>query len=151
MAKKLIAATLLVAMAAWSELTLAPMLTMRLEHMHPRHTATADYPPGQAGNSHAHTTGAMRCCPGKHVAEAEIQLVAAADNLPCGDAHRCCFGQGPQSVPAPANDGRRLSRGTAPTPAAIVNSFVSIQVRATDESTPVLRAAPDLLGMTLRV
>jgi len=154
MVKRAIAAFLLVAMSAWSEMVLAPMLTTRAGHMHPAHAAGAEPAEPVAGHHHgaqAQMSGKMPCCPRVHAAEPEVLLVVTAGEPPCSDAHRCCFQQGPQSVPAPAGSPKKLTREIAPAMAAVVDRANAITGHLRRDTPPALHASPNLLGMILRV
>lgn len=100
MARKIISALLLIAMAVWAELTLAPLLSL---HVHAEMAAQAHLD-HQPADMPAHP-----CCPQTHGAVAPPYAISSAE-LPCADEHRCCFRQGPQSAPAPAGSPNRLSR-----------------------------------------
>lgn len=155
MARKAIASVVLVTMAAWAEMALAPMLAMHTSHMRPGHEMAADMPPAHAAHHHAmhHAaqTAQRPCCPGIHEAEPEFVLELAAGISGCDDPHSCCFRQGPQSVPAPARDVQRLTRDIAPVVVAEVNPARLSEKRAVCDSAPALSPPPDVFGMILRV
>jgi hypothetical protein len=153
MAKKAIAAMLLVAMAAWTEMAMAPMLVMHAAHMRPGHEMAADMPAEHAGHHHGeHAQMAGHpCCPGLHKAEPEAMLALTASTPACDDPHSCCFRQGPQSVPAPASNVQKLVRDIALTGAAKVSPTVEAAERAIDNKAFAFRPPPDLFGVTLRV
>ncbi len=149
MVKKSIAAALLVVMVAWAEMALAPMLAMHAGHVHPA-LAMAEH---HAAHGHVMPAG-HPCCPGMGKTTedaAPVNFAFAASGLPCQDEHRCCFQQGPQSVPAPVSAGRRLSRDVAP---AGITELGPDQV-AESHIFPATAFAPgppsELLGMVLRV
>jgi len=153
MAKKAIAAVLLVTMAAWAEMAMAPMLAMHAGHMRPGHEMAADMPAEYA--THHHTEHAQMpghpCCPGLHRAEPEDVLVLRAGDPACDDPHSCCFRQGPQSVPAPVRDLQKLAREMVPAGAAIVRPAVVAAERAIGNEDLAFRPPPDVFGMPLRV
>src|ERR1700722_2529952 len=125
MAKKAITAMLLVAMVAWAEMALAPMLAMQAGRMRPGHAMAVVMPP-----EHAHHHAAMHpagqvaegaptnsgrpCCPGVHTAQPEVVLELSAGLFGCEDPFSCCFQQGPQSIPIPARDVQKLTRDMTP-------------------------------------
>ena len=133
MAKKVIAALLLVVVAAWAEMTMAPMFAMHAGHMRPGYEMAADMPAGVSGQHHpghqhsaqpqaaADQTAQVRgerhptehevamahgrpCCPQIRKKDAEGALEVVSGVPACDDPHSCCFRQGPQSVPAPVRD-----------------------------------------------
>ena len=130
MAKKAIAAFLLVVIAAWAEMTMAPMFAMHAGHMRTGHEMAADMPASVSGHHHPghHHTGPQAaqvrderrqaehpqamvegrlCCPGLRKMEPVAMLEMVSGSPACNDPHRCCFRQGPQSMPAL----RAISRG----------------------------------------
>jgi hypothetical protein len=150
MAKKAIAAMLLVTMAAWAEMAMAPMLVMHATHMHPGHEMAADMPEKHATHGHAeHAQMAGHpCCPGLHRAEPEDVLALSAGAPACDDPHSCCFRQGPQSVPALASDAPKLAPEMGAAGAAL---NPAIELSATDNSVSAFRPPPDVFGIPLRV
>ncbi len=153
MARKAIAAALLVAMAAWAEIAVAPMLAMHAGHMRPGHEMAADMPAEHATHHHAEREqmAGHPCCPGVHRAESETMFALTAGVPACDDPHSCCFRQGPQSVPAPAGSEQKLSRDMTPTGAAMISPTLEAAERAIDNKVFAFRPPPDLFGMTLRV
>ena len=146
MLKKSIAAALLMVMMAWAELVLAPMLFM---HGGPIHGAS-QMSKQMASHEHSMPAGHHHaCCPAIGKTESAAPIEFAAGGSPCDDEHRCCFRQGPQSVPAPITS--RVSRDLAPVELAVTGPS------HTDESDlpPTLLAAPGSppgqFGMVLRV
>jgi hypothetical protein len=139
MAKKAIAAVLLVAMHAG--------------HMRPGHEMAADMPAEHAAHHHAEHAqmAGHSCCPGLHRAEPEAVLALTATAPACDDPHSCCFRQGPQSVPAPASDVQKLAREMASVGATTVRLLIETSRRATDNQVLAFRPLPDAFGMTLRV
>jgi len=148
MLKKSIAAALLVAMVAWAEMALAPMLAMHAGHVHRALEMSAH------NTAHQHVMPAGHpCCPGigkttEDAAPADFAF--AAGSPPCQDEHRCCFRQGPQSVPAAVSAGKRLS-DIAPATAAELS-----RAGASSHVFPATTFAlgpppPGRLGMVLRV
>jgi len=144
--KKHIAAALLVAMVGWAEMAVAPMLLMHAGHMH----AALEMAEHKGAHQHVMPAG-HPCCPGLGKTGEMAALEIAAASLPCQDQHRCCFLQGPQSVPATVGARRGLSREIAAaeiaelSPAHEAESHVSVAAAAA--SGP----PPGLLGMVLRV
>src|ERR1017187_1247647 len=146
MLKKSISAALLVVMMAWAELALAPMLFM---HGGPIHAAgemakhVADHEHAMLA-SHHHP-----CCPAIGKTENLAPIEFAADSSPCDDEHRCCFRQGPQSVPAPVTT--RVSRELAQVELVAAGPFHTVR----SYLSPNLLVAPgppsDQRGMVLRV
>src|SRR5271167_1364427 len=111
MLKKSIAAALLVAMMAWAEMALAPMLFMHTGHVHAALEMSEPMAAHPAAHHHVMPAGhRLPCCPGIGKTENAALLEFAASSLPCQDDHRCCFQQGPQSMPALARARHRLSR-----------------------------------------
>jgi hypothetical protein len=155
MARKSIAAFLLVVIAAWAEMTMAPMFAMHAGHMRPGHEMAADMPPQHAGHNHAGHGQKMAegrpCCPQLHKAEPVAMLEMVSGSPACDDPHSCCFRQGPQSMPAPARDVQRLAREMAPAVAVEINPERGTARRAVDDSLLALRPPPDVFGMTLRI
>jgi len=155
MVRKSIAAFLLVVIAAWAEMTMAPMFAMHAGHMRPRHEMAADMPRQHAWHNHAGRGQAMAvgrpCCPGLHKMEPIAMLEVVSGSPACDDPHSCCFRQGPQSVPAPASDVQRLAREMAPAVAAEINAQRGGTMRVMRDRLPVFRLPPDVFGMTLRV
>ena len=102
MARKIISALLLLAMAAWAELTLAPFLAL---HAHAQMVAM------NHEDHHPAADAPHPCCPKAHgMAVAPPLYAITAGGLPNADEHRCCFQQAPQSAPAPAGSPSRLSK-----------------------------------------
>lgn len=155
MAKKGIAAFLLVVIAAWAEMTMAPMFAMHAGHMRPGHEMATDMPEHHAGHHHAEHHPAMvegrPCCPGLHKTQPPAVLELVSGSPACDDPHSCCFRQGPQSVPAPARDVQNLTRTLAPSEAATVSPVFSAAKRATHDNTRTASPPPDVFGMSLRV
>jgi len=148
MVKKSIAAALLVVMVAWAEMALAPMLAMHAGHVHP----ALAMPEHHAAHRHVMPAG-HPCCPGiGKTAEdaAPVEFAFAASDLPCQDEHRCCFRQGPQSVPAPVSAGHRLAQHIVPAETA---QFTPPHAESGISPTTAVAPGPppDLLGMVLRV
>jgi hypothetical protein len=155
MARKALAAFLLVVIAAWAEMTMAPMFAMHAGHMHPGHEMVADMPPQHAGHNHAGHGQTMAegrpCCPGLHKMEPVAVLEVVSGSPACDDPHSCCFRQGPQSMPTPARDVQRLAREMAPAPAGEINPDRGTPRRNVRNSLLALRPFPDIFDMTLRV
>src|SRR5271167_4661451 len=109
MVKKSIAAALLMAMVVWVEMALAPMFFMHAGHVH----QAGEIAEHVVAHHHAMPAG-HPCCPKTSKTEAAAAIEFAAGSLPCQDEHRCCFQQGPQSVPATVSATHNLSREIAP-------------------------------------
>jgi hypothetical protein len=151
MLKKSIAAALLVVMVAWAEMALAPMLAMHAGHVHPAREM-AEHVASHHGAAHHHAMPAGHpCCPGLGKTENTAPIEFAASSLPCQDEHRCCFRQGPQSVPAPLTAGDKLSRDVAPSEIAELNPAYDAESHVSPATAVALGPSPGLLGMVLRV
>ena len=154
---------LLVAMMAWAEMALAPMLAMQAGHMRPGHEMAADMPLEHAAHHHAamhhaaqaadaaQTNSGRPCCPGVYTAQPEVVLELSAGSFGCDDPRSCCFQQGPQSIPAPARDVQKLTRDLTPVVVAEVDPVQPAMKRPVGDSNLVLSPPPDIFGMTLRV
>jgi hypothetical protein len=157
MARKAIAAVLLLAIAAWAEMALAPMLAMHAGHMRPGHEMAADMPAEHAAHHHAEPAqiAAHRCCPRFHKAESEGLLEFAASIPGCDDPHSCCFRQGPQSVPAPVREvktgDQRLTQELAAAAAAETSPTRAVAVLVVADRPLALSPLPEVFGMTLRI
>lgn len=143
MFKKSIAAVLLFGMMAWAEMALAPMLFMHAGHVH-----AAPVMAEHAAHHHAMPAD-HACCPGiaKPVDRAALEL--AAGDMPCQDEHRCCFRQGPQSVPAPAST--TASSEIAPALFAEVVPAHDVTGHVFPTILVSTGPPPDQFGMILRV
>jgi hypothetical protein len=144
MLKKSIAVALLMVMVAWAEMALAPMVLMHALRVHP----ARDMSEHKAAHHHVMPAG-HPCCPGLGKTENTAPLEFAASSLPCQDEHRCCFPQGPQSVPAPVS--ARLSREIAPAEIAELSPAHDAESHVSPATTVALGPPPGLLGMVLRV
>jgi hypothetical protein len=146
MGKKLISALLLLAITAWAEIMLAPLITMPAGHTHPAH-AVAMHP---TGHDHAMSM-AQACCPGlKTSREATPPIEFLASSLPCEDQHRCCFRQGPQGAPAPASARIQFS----PEGVSLQIGDLKPELRSSSAvATPVERGLPPpaLFGTVIRI
>ena len=154
MAKKGIAAFLLVVIAAWAEMTMAPMFAMHAGHMRPGHEMAIDMPPQHAGHNHAghgNKAEGQPCCPVLHKMAPVAMLEMVSGSPACDDPHRCCFRQGPQSMPAPARDIQRLARDLAPVEVIEVSPPREAPTGAIRNFALALSPPPDVFGMTLRV
>ncbi len=146
MGKKFIAAVLL-AVGTWIEMALAPMLLMS-GHLH----SAAEV--AEHGAFHHHVMPAGHACCPKIGATGSTEDSGLAEvmsgGLPCADEHRCCFRQGPQSVPAPVSAGQRLSQEPA---LAQRNSHSTPDSESHVFSAPEFGPGPPsgLLGMVIRV
>jgi hypothetical protein len=143
MFRKSIAAVLLFGMMAWAEVVLAPMLFMHAGHVHAS-PAMAEH----AAHHHAMPAD-HACCPGigKPVDRAALEL--AASEMPCQDEHRCCFRQGPQSVPAPVS----TTASSEIAPAQIAEVVPAPDATSHISATILVSTGPPpgQLGMVLRV
>lgn len=144
MVKKSIAAALLVAMVAWAEMAMAPMILMHAGHVH-RAREMAEH---QAAHHDVMPAG-HPCCPGLRNPENTVPLEFAA-SLPCQEQHRCCFRQGPQSVPAPVSAGHRFPRQIALVEIAELRPDVA-ESQLLPSAVVVPGPSPGLFGMVLRV
>ena len=155
MARKSIALALLIGIAAWAELALAPMLAMHAGHMRPGHEMAADMPHAGhhhgASNENGQAEAQKRCCPGLHHPEPAVVLEIASAMPGCDDPHSCCFRQGPQNVPAPASDIQNLSRELAPAAIIEVSDALPRVTAIVADSIPAFSPPRDVLGMILRV
>lgn len=143
MARKIISALLLMAMAVWAELTLAPFLSF---HAHRQMVAM-----NHEGH-HPKTAPAHPCCPkvpGAPVAPPPYAISSAG--LPCANEHRCCFRHGPQSAPAPAGNPSRISKDL------VAVSWVIVAPNAGQHDFSEIKASAELrspsgdLNMVLRI
>ena len=162
MAKKAPAAVLLLVIAAWAEMTMAPMLAMHTGHMLPGHEMAADMPAEQSAHPAHHHSGLQNsedaqmaagrpCCPALHKMEPAEVLEVVSGAPACDDPHSCCFRQGPQNMPAPARDVQRLAREMTPAAAVEINPERGTARNAVHSSALTLHSPPDVFGMTLRV
>jgi len=157
MAKRSIAVVLLVAITAWAEMALAPMLAMSHGHMRPRQAVLAEVPASHIGTNHgahhdmdhAQLPGGLACCPGLHEPQpvATLELVSGAPA--CDDTHSCCFRQGPQSVPG--GSAPKITREMAPAHFAVVNPERRPATRQGCERRVESPPPPAVFGMVLRV
>jgi hypothetical protein len=146
MAKKAIAAALLMVTVAWAEMSLAPMLAMHVWHSaHPVQIAM-----NAAGSQHHHNhvmPAEHDCCPKIHKSETAVAFELVAGSLPCQEEHRCCFAQGPQNPPAPPSASQNSTRQVAAVESVKV-SPASI-ASYTSSPTPVVPAPPPALFSTI--
>ena len=173
------AAFLLVVIAAWAEMTMAPMFAMHAGHMRTGHEMAADMPASVSGHHHAghhHTAQPQAaqvrherhqaehqqtmakgppCCPGLRKMDPVAALELVSGVPACDDPDSCCFRQGPQSVPARVRDLRsddqRLARAMAPAQVIAVNPPREARARTLRDCALALGPPPDVFGMTLRV
>lgn len=144
MVRKSIAAFLLLVVAAWAEVLVAPMFTMHALHYHPAHVL-----PQPATHQHA-AAAVHSCCPGLRAGVGlPPALEFAATTEPCADQHRCCFRQAPQSAPVPAGD-RKPSRELA---VIAVPVLASAPAKLPPVAPPLVRelSSSATLSMILRV
>src|SRR5208283_2353215 len=145
MLKRSIAATLLVVMVVWAEMALEPMFLMHAGHVHAAREMSGHLAP------HHHVAPASQrhpCCPALGKTENTAGVEFAASSLPCQDEHRCCFQQGPQSVPAPVS--ARLSQPIAPAEIA-ERSPAQAEWHVPPATAVALGPPPGQFGMVLRV
>ena len=110
MVRKGIAVVLFIALCAWVEMLMAPMLLMHTLHAQPVTMA-----PAAAGHQHRAASATHSCCPGLRKAALAVPLLEfAANSQPCTEQHRCCFQQAPGNAPAPAQDNDVRSLGFEP-------------------------------------
>lgn len=146
MLKKSIATALLVAIMAWAEMAMAPMILMHAGHAHP----VREMAEHKSAHHHIMPAGHL-CCPGLGKTGNAAPLEFAASSLPCQDPHRCCFRQGPLSVPAPVSAGDRLSRDVAPVETADLNPAHDAESHVSPATAVALGPPANLFGMVLRV
>ncbi|MGA8301752.1 MAG: hypothetical protein WB817_19870 [Terriglobales bacterium] len=155
MVKKAIAAALLVVIAAWAEMAMAPMLAMYAGHMRAGHTMAADMP--QSHPAHRHhpqplseqaPTAHHACCPGLHDAPSMIEVASSTPG--CDGSHSCCFRQGPQSVPAAAGRAQNVRRDATPAPMATAAGRPAT-AKAFNAAFVAVDTPPDLFRVILRV
>jgi hypothetical protein len=144
--RKFISALLLLAITAWAEIMLAPLITMPAGHTHPM-LAVAMHP-----GVHDHATSmAHACCPGLNGSrEATPPIEFRASSLPCQDEHRCCFRQVPQGAPVPASARIRI----APEMVSLQIAALKPELRSSSAvATPVERGLPPpaLFSTVLRI
>lgn len=105
MAKKLIAAVLLVGITAWAEMTLAPMLAMHAGHMRAGHETVADMAVAPSGHNHAahmHSHAAHHHSGDQHSSDQQSAQPSAKNSQDAEEAtggKPCCPGLH-KSVPA---------------------------------------------------
>lgn len=143
---------LLVAMAAWAEMALAPMLAMHAGHMHPGHEMAADMPAHNRHHAEHQRAKAERlpCCPGFHKSQPEAALMVSAGAPACDDPHSCCFRQGPQSVPAPVRNAQKTTSEIAPALVAELPACPTTRISFHDSAIELSPPA-DVFGMILRI
>lgn len=159
MAKKATAAVLLLIVAAWAEMTIAPMLAMHAGHMRPGQEMAADIAVEHSAHHHsassqsedAQTNAERPCCPGHHKMEPADVLEVVSGAPACDDPHNCCFRQGPQSIPAPARDVQRLGREMTLAAAVETIPEPGADNSAAWSSPSSSASPPQVSGMTLRV
>jgi hypothetical protein len=158
MLRKALAAFLLLVIAAWAEMTMAPMIAMHAGHMRPGHEMAADMPSNHAlphaGHHHAEHQAMAEgrpCCPVLHKIEPTEALEVASGSPACDDPHSCCFRQGPQSVPAPARDVQKFAREMAPAALVEIIPVRGAGRRSVQDNSPILSPPPEVFGMILRV
>jgi hypothetical protein len=148
MFKKSIAAALLMVVVAWAEMALAPMLFMQAGHVHAAGEMAA-LVPGQMATHHRAMPAGHPCCPGPGKTDNAVPFEFAAGSLPCHNDHRCCFQQGPQSVPAPVN--ARMARDIAPADIAELSPDRDAESRIFPATAVPSGLPPGQLTMVLRV
>ncbi|MFZ3266375.1 MAG: hypothetical protein WA172_20390 [Terriglobales bacterium] len=159
MAKKTTAAVLLLVVAAWAEMTMAPMLAMHAGHMRPGHEMAVDMPAEHSAHhrsAHPQSEDAQMdaerpCCPGHHKMETADVSEVVSGAPACDDPHSCCFRQGPQSVPTLARSVQRRTREATPVAAVETGPERGTAEIAISSIALILHSPPDVFGMTLRV
>src|SRR5215470_10712422 len=146
MAKKFIAAALLLTTMAWAELALAPMLLMHVWH----HQAPPAMPARMASHHHHAEAATHPCCPGLHRAVV-APLELSASGIPCSDEHRCCFRQAPPNVPAPTGAKNDRSSDLAQAQIALTDFSPNLQPTTPVAASAAVRPPPLISGMVLRV
>jgi hypothetical protein len=153
MAKKGIAAFLLVVIAAWAEMTMAPMFAMHTGHMRSGHDMAVMLGHNHAGHSHGaqeQVASEQPCCPGFHKMESVVAIAELAGGPSCDDPHNCCFRQGPQNVPAPARVAQKSA--TEIVLAATLEARPATRPRGAIRDIAIELSPPfAVFGMTLRV
>ena len=146
---------LLLVIAAWAEMTAAPMLAMHAGHMRPGHEMAADMPMHHAAHRHAAPSPAKSegrpCCPSVRKTEPADLPQLFSGGPACDDPHSCCFRQGPQSVPAPLRNVRPVTREMAPALAGELIPVLRLVAPVLRDSSLALSPPPDIFGMTLRI
>src|ERR1019366_5235329 len=149
MLKKSIAAALLMVMVAWAEMALAPMFLMHAGHVHAA-GEMSEHVAADHGAAHHHVMPAGHpCCPGLGKTENTAPIEFAPGALPCQDEHRCCFQQGPQSVPAPVSS--RFAREIAPAEIAELSPAHDAESQVFPAAEVAPGPPPGQFGMVLRV
>jgi len=148
MFKRSIAAALLMAMVAWAEMALAPMLLMHAGHVHAA-GEMSEHSAGQMAAHHRAMPAGHPCCPGLGTTGNAAPIEFAASSLPCQDEHNCCFQQGPQSVPAPVSS--RLSREIAAAEIAELSPARDAESHVSAAAEVAPGPPPGQFGMVLRV
>ena len=153
MARKAVAAVLLLVITAWAEMALAPMLAILAGHMHGEHALAAKELPQHTAHHVVSTRQGAKhaCCPSIGRVEAEGVLELVAENSGCRDSHRCCFRQGPQSVPAPISEARQLGSQLSSTAPSQVPQIAASSYRIEAETEFASPPYPHLFGMTLQI
>lgn len=153
MVKKSIATALLVAIVAWAEMALAPMLAMPA-HMLPAFVTPAiAFIEHAAMHDHAMPAG-HSCCPkisAPNNSEEQAPVEFGSSRLPFQGEHRCCFRQGPQSVPAPVSAQQKLSQRTASAETGEIRLVSGSESRIFSEIQFALGSPPITMAMVLRV
>ena len=153
MVKKSIAAALLVVMVAWAEMALAPMLAMPA-HMLPAIVTPAIITAGHSAmHDHAMPAG-HPCCPKigmPNKSDEQVAFEFGSSRLPYQDQHRCCFRQGPQSLPTPVSSQPRLSQGTASAETAEIRSARDSESLIFSGIQFALGSPPSTMSKVLRV
>jgi len=158
MRKKAIALVLVLVVAAWSEMAMAPILAMHAGHMLAGHEIAADMPASHHAHHHAQAPAEQAqgdshrpCCPGLRDAQTVIVLEIASTTPRCDDSDSRCFRQGPQSVPAAAGSIQNLRRDATPAPAVEALAVRPVVRQTFNRRLVAVSPPPDLFGMTLRV
>ena len=150
MSRKFMAAVLLVTIAAWVEMTLAPLLVMDHSHVHATGAGTVAV---HAMEHHDSAMAGHACCPGLHAnpsvsAPAEVAFVS--EKAPCENQHRCCFRQIPSGSPAPTRPG---GQGSSASSTARTTKLPSLEQRqfAVCANSGLAKSPPDQFNTVLRI
>ena|SRR5713226_7658390 len=145
MVKRGTAALLLFVVAAWAELLLAPMFSIRAAHAHIAHAMAQPRATHDDAMPLPHS-----CCPSLQRAAVTVPIVEfTAASLPCADEHRCCFRQGSQGAPATTRQERKPSRDIhVLLVAALKPASHAIPSRLPDSLAP---SPPSLFTVILRI
>jgi len=143
---------LLLVTLAWAEMTMAPMLAMHSGHMRSgqKKAANVSGPSAHQQRGHTHAAGLL-CCPGLRTTETATDSEMISDSLPCADGHRCCFRQGPQSVPAPPSSEEKLAHEMGPASVTTPSPLVVAPNRTLEHGSFALLFPSSPFGVQLRI